>query len=81
MRLGADLERKLKTAAELEGVSESEFIRAAVEERTARTLGDRLQARLSGLVGVVHSQGGRARDAHRRARDLLIEQREKRERR
>jgi hypothetical protein len=53
------------------GVTESEFIRAAIEERSEATLGTRLESRLIGLVGAVRTKGGRATNAHERYRDLL----------
>ena len=53
------------------GVSESEFIRAAIDERTGATLGDRLDSRLIGLIGTVHTKGGRATNAHQRYQELL----------
>lgn len=53
------------------GVSESEFIRAAIDERSEATLAAGLEGRLTGLVGTVQSKGGRATNAHQRYRELL----------
>jgi hypothetical protein len=53
------------------GVTESEFIRAAIDERSEATLGAGLESRLIGLVGAVRTKGGRAPNAHQRYRELL----------
>ena len=71
VRLGADLEAKLKAAAQAAGESESEFMRGAVAERADTVLGDALSSRMVGIIGAVTSEGGRAADAHRRYGDLL----------
>ena len=64
VRLDAELQARLKQAARLVGVSESDFIRAAIAEHSDSALTDTLEGRLAGIVGAVHSKGGRARDAH-----------------
>jgi len=71
VRLDPALQARLRQAAQLARVSESEFIRAAIAERSDATLADSLEARLDGLVGTVRSKGGRARQAHERYRELL----------
>jgi hypothetical protein len=71
VRLDPALQARLKQAAQLARVSESEFIRAAIAERSDATLADNLEARLGGLVGAVRSKGGRAQQAHQRYRELL----------
>jgi predicted transcriptional regulator len=71
VRLDADLQIRLEEAARLTGVSQSEFIRAAIDERTAATLAGSLESRLKGIVGAVHTKGGRAANAHERYRELL----------
>lgn len=53
------------------GVTESEFIRAAIDERSEATLAAGLESELTGLVGVVRTKGGRASNAHQRYRELL----------
>ncbi|TMB99901.1 MAG: ribbon-helix-helix protein, CopG family, partial [Chloroflexi bacterium] len=60
VRLDADLQIRLEEAARLAGVSQSDFIRAAIEERSEATLAGQLESRLTGLVGAVRSKGGRA---------------------
>ncbi len=71
VRLDSNLQAKLKEAARTAGVSESEFIRAAIAERSEATLADRLEGHLTGLVGAIRSKGGRATEAHQRYRELL----------
>jgi predicted transposase YdaD len=71
VRLNSDLQARLKEAAHMAGVSESEFIRAAITERSEATLADRLEGRLTGLIGSIRSKGGRATKAHQRYRELL----------
>lgn len=71
VRLDPDLQARLKEAARTAGVSESEFIRAAIADRSAATLADRLEGSLTGLVGAIRSKGGRAGKAHERYRELL----------
>ncbi len=58
-------------AARTAGVSESDFIRAAIAERSDATLADGLEGRLTGLVGAIRSRGGRATKAHQRYTELL----------
>jgi Ribbon-helix-helix protein, copG family len=71
VRLDKDLEARLRESARMAGVSESEFIRAAIDERSRNTLAAGLESRLTGLVGAVRTRGGRATNAHQRFRDLL----------
>jgi hypothetical protein len=71
VRLDADLQVRLEEAARLAGVSQSEFIRAAIDERSAATLAGHLESRLAGIVGAVRTRGGRAANAHERYQELL----------
>jgi hypothetical protein len=71
VRLGPKLQARLKQAARLSGATESEFIRAAITESCDATLTDNVESRLVGMVGVVHSKGGRARQAHERYGEIL----------
>lgn len=73
VRLGEELEARLKQAALREGVSESEFIRDAVAERTDSVLSASLEDRLTGVIGAVSSGRNYARNAHQRYRQLLVE--------
>ena len=76
MRLDPGLETRLKRAAEVAGVTESELMRAAVGEKVDTILGTRPDQRLLAVVGRVHGGGGRARDAHRRFGALLAQKRD-----
>lgn len=71
VRLDPELQSRLKQAARLAGVSESDFIRAAIAEQSDATLTNTLEGRLAGLVGAVHSKGGRAREAHKKFGELI----------
>ncbi|HEY4027704.1 MAG TPA: ribbon-helix-helix protein, CopG family [Candidatus Dormibacteraeota bacterium] len=64
VRLDPDMEAQLARAAELRGESKSDFIRAAVGERIAATLGGSLADRLAHVIGQVDLGGGRAERAH-----------------
>ncbi|MHB8507968.1 MAG: hypothetical protein ACYDGR_04870 [Candidatus Dormibacteria bacterium] len=77
LRLEPVLETRLKQAAEVAGVTESELMRAAVGEKVDAILGTRPEQRLLAVIGRVHGGGGRARDAHRRFGELLARKREK----
>lgn len=78
VRLDADIEKQLKRAAEIAGVSESEFIREAIRRQADHVLGEGLDARLADVVGAVRSKGGRARRAHDPFRELLKKERRQR---
>ena len=61
VRLDHSLETRLREAARVAGVPTSTFIRQAIEDRCDRVLAGRLDLRLADVIGIVHSQGGRAR--------------------
>jgi predicted DNA-binding protein len=70
VRLGRDLEIRLRQVAEVEGVTVSELVRRAVAAYVEEVARDSLRLRLSDVLGVVRSSGGRARrtgEAFRRA--------------
>jgi predicted DNA-binding protein len=70
VRLGRDLEIRLRQVAEAEGVRVSELVRRAVAAYVEEVARDSLRLRLSDVLGVVKSSGGRARrtgEAFRRA--------------
>lgn len=71
LRLSRELETLLRAAANASGVTESEFIRQAVEYRSRQVLNGGLDERLVGVIGAVRSRGGRAQQAHAKYRDLL----------
>jgi Arc/MetJ-type ribon-helix-helix transcriptional regulator len=79
VRLDEEVEKQLERAAEIAGVSESEFIREAIRRQAGRVLGESLEVRLADVVGTVRSEGGRARRAHDQFRETL--KRERRQRR
>lgn len=61
VRLEEALEARLEEAARISGEPVSNIIRSAVQERCEKILGQRLDARLADVTGVVRSEGGRAR--------------------
>jgi len=70
VRLGRDLEIRLRQVAEAEGVTVSELVRRAVAAYVGEVARESLRLRLSDVLGVVRSSGGRARrtgEAFRRA--------------
>ena len=70
-RPGRELEEKLERAAQREGVSESEFIRRALEDRADAVLSESIETRWAGIIGAVRSDRGHAAHAHDRYRELL----------
>lgn len=62
VRLGSELETRLKRAALAANVSESEFIRDAVARRCDEVLSESLAERLAPVIGIVSGGGGRADD-------------------
>lgn len=76
VRLDPEVEKQLERAAEIAGISESEFIREAIRRQADKVLGGSLDARLADVIGTVRSEGGRARRAHDQFRDLLKKERQ-----
>lgn len=60
VRLDPQLETKLERAARAAEMSQSEFIRDAVTRRCDEVLGASLADRLTSVIGIVESAGGRA---------------------
>ena len=75
VRLDEALEIRLEEAARVVGVTPSLFIRRAIEEQCDRVLAERLDLRLTDVIGTVHSKGGRARRTGRAFLDTLREER------
>lgn len=75
VRLDSEVEKQLERAAEISGVSESEFIREAIRHQADQILGESLEARLADVVGSVRSKGGRAGRAHDQFGELLKKER------
>ena len=61
VRLSERMEAELEEAARISGDSVSSIIRRAVQERCRLILGDRLDARVIDVAGIIQSKGGRAR--------------------
>jgi Arc/MetJ-type ribon-helix-helix transcriptional regulator len=78
VRLDSEVEKQLERAADVAGVSESEFIRQAIRRQADEVLGGSLDTRLADVVGTVRSKGARARRAHDQFRDLLKKERQRR---
>jgi hypothetical protein len=77
VRLDDSLEGKLERAARALGVSQSAFLRDALVRRCAEVLGDSLAERLSPVVGVIKSSGGRARHSGKAFREALARRRKR----
>jgi hypothetical protein len=77
VRLDDSLEVKLERAARALGVSQSAFLRDALVRRCAEVLGDSLAERLSPVVGVVQSSGGRASRSGKAFREALVRRRKR----
>jgi len=69
------MEQRVRRAAELEGVSVSEFIRRAASERTERTLSARAEDRLADVLGAIHGRRDQARQTGIAFTDALAEKR------
>ena len=78
VRLDEILEERLEAAARLTGEPVSRIIRSAIEAHCDRLLGDRLDHRLSDVVGSVSSGGGNSRRTGKAFAELLASQRERR---
>ncbi|MBI5310660.1 MAG: DUF1778 domain-containing protein [Actinobacteria bacterium] len=75
LRIDSSLDARIQRAAEIEGSSVSEFIRAAAAERADRALASRPVDRLADVIGVIDSGGGRARNTGQAFSDLLASKR------
>ena len=64
VRLAPELENRLRLAAAKAGVTESQFIREAIEQICDRILSETLANRLADYVGLVSGGGGRAEHSH-----------------
>lgn len=70
VRLDPDLEARLRTMAESEGVPLSEVLRRAAQRYVGETASS-LRVRLADAIGAVKSGGGRARRTGKAFRRLL----------
>lgn len=73
VRLDPELEERLARAAQMEGVSESSFIREALRLRCDEVLRENLARDLAdlGVVGALSLGGGHARDGGKRFTEML----------
>jgi Protein of unknown function (DUF1778) len=75
VRLDDETESRVRLAAEIEGVSVSEFLRRAASDRSERILSTDAANRLSDVVGAIRSDGGQARRTGSAFGDALVEKR------
>lgn len=75
VRLDEALEARLAEAARVTGQPVSGVIRDAVAQWCDALLGQRLDRRLADVIGVVHSEGGRAEKSGRAFAKVLLDQR------
>ena len=70
-RIDAQLERRLETVAQREGVPISVVVRKAIARHCDALLGKDAPAALADVIGTVESKGGRARRTGRAFNDAL----------
>jgi Ribbon-helix-helix protein, copG family len=75
VRLDHDMDLRVRRAAELEGVSVSEFLRRAAADRSERTLSASAEDRLADVLGTVHGKRKQARKSGSAFTDALVERR------
>lgn len=73
VRLDPESDSRLRRAAELEGISVSEFLRRAAAERAERTLSSCATDRLADILGTVHGRREQARQTGAAFTDVLAE--------
>jgi Ribbon-helix-helix protein, copG family len=77
VRLDDQMENRVRRAAAAEGVSVSEFIRRAADQRAQQTLSSGGDERLADVVGVIRSGRRQARRSGKVFADLVAEQHRK----
>ncbi len=75
MRLDPQMRSRLREAARISRVSESEFLRDAIAGRVDAVLGDRLDRRLADVIGVARGGSGHSRRTGRAFTELLAKRR------
>jgi Ribbon-helix-helix protein, copG family len=75
VRLDDEMDRRVRRAAEIEGVSVSEFLRRAASDRSERVLSTGAEDRLADVVGAIRSQGEQARRTGSAFTDALVAKR------
>lgn len=78
IRLDQQMDDRVRRAAAAEGISISEFLRRAADERAEATLSHLADQRLVDVIGVVRSGKRQARRSGKAFGDLLVDQRAKR---
>ncbi len=71
VRLDNATRDRLSRAATVMGVSDSEFIRGAIERQCVEVLQEDLSKRVQPVLGIIRSRGGRARRTGEAMRALL----------
>ena len=75
VRLDDELDIRVKRAAAAEGVSVSEFIRRAADERARQSLAQRADERLADVIGTIRSGRRQARESGKAFANLAAERR------
>ena len=75
VRLDSNLESRLERAARVLGISQSELIREAVAKRCEEVVRPSLAVRLTPLIGLIKTSGGRARHTGMAFRRALAKKR------
>jgi hypothetical protein len=77
IRLDEQMDGRVRRAAAAEGISVSEFLRRAADQRADATLSRVAADRLADVVGVVRSDRRQARRSGKAFGDLLVDKRAK----
>lgn len=75
VRLNDEMDHRVRRAAEIEGVSVSEFIRRAASDRTERTLSAGADDRLADVLGAIRGPDEQARRTGSAFADALVDKR------
>jgi len=75
VRLDDEMDHRVRRAAEIEGVSVSEFLRRAASDRCERMLSVGAKDRLADVVGAIRGRGDQARRTGEAFTDALVEKR------
>jgi hypothetical protein len=75
VRLDDEMDHRVRRAAEIEGISVSEFLRRAASDRSERTLSAGAEDRLNDVLGAIRSRGDQAHRTGSAFTDALVEKR------
>lgn len=78
VRLDDQMDRRVRRAAAAEGISVSEFLRRAADDRAERALSSTTEERLGDVIGAVRGTRRQARRSGEAFGDLLAERRRSR---